>query len=100
MSVVILGGNECMEQQYSNTCRKYGCKAKVRCFMEDSRRGVKCTGCWKAYGNEEEAQMTFRKYRKCTDVYRREFSKGRSLLQLMVRTGRLCGRDANIVRKD
>ena len=26
----------------------------VRCFMEDTRRGVKCTGCWKAYGNEEE----------------------------------------------
>ena len=31
MSVVILGGNECMERQYSNTCRKYGCKAKVFC---------------------------------------------------------------------
>ena len=27
MSVVILGGNECMERQYSNVCRKYGCKA-------------------------------------------------------------------------
>ena len=31
MSVVILGGNECMERQYSNVCRKYGCKAKVFC---------------------------------------------------------------------
>ena len=31
MSVVILGGNECMERQYSNICRKYGCKAKVFC---------------------------------------------------------------------
>jgi len=49
MSVVIPGGNECMgvaraprpqapraprtevERQYSNTCRKYGCKAKVFC---------------------------------------------------------------------
>ena len=71
----------------------------VRCFMEDTRRGVKCTGCWKAYGNEEEAQRTFRKYRKCTDVYRREFSKGRSLLQLTVRTDRLCGQDANKVKK-
>ena len=31
MSAVILGGNECMERQYSNVCRKYGCKAKVFC---------------------------------------------------------------------
>ena len=49
MSIVILGGNECrgvaraprpqapraprteVERQYSNTCRKYGCKAKVFC---------------------------------------------------------------------
>lgn len=58
----------------------------VRCFMEDSRQGVKCTGCWKAYGNEEEARKTFTKYRRCTDVYRRELSRGRSLLQLTVRT--------------
>ena len=59
----------------------------VVCFMKDSRKGVKCTGCWKAYGNEEEARKTFSKYKKCTDVYRRELSKGRSLLQLTVRTG-------------
>ena len=31
MSVVILGGNECMEREYSNVCRKYGCRAKVFC---------------------------------------------------------------------
>ena len=54
----------------------------VRCFMEDTRRGVKCTGCWKAYGNEEEAKRTFRKYRKCTEVYRREFSKGAGRMQI------------------
>ena len=58
----------------------------VQSFMKDSRRGVKCTGCWKAYGNEEEARKTFARFRKCTDVYRRELSKGRSLLQLTVRT--------------
>ncbi len=60
----------------------------VQCFMRDSRRGVKCTGCWKAYENEEEARRTFAKFRKCTNVYRRELSKGRSLLQLTVRTDR------------
>ena len=31
MSVVILGGNECMDREYTNACRKYGCKAKVFC---------------------------------------------------------------------
>ena len=65
----------------------------VRCFMEDSRHGVKCTGCWKAYGNEEEAAKTFARYRKCTDVYRRQLSQGKSLFQLTVRTGRQSGRD-------
>ena len=59
----------------------------VQSFMKDSRDGVKCTGCWKAYGNEKEAQKTFSKYQKCTDVYRRKLSEGRSLLQLTVRTG-------------
>ena len=31
MSVVIIGGNECMERQYVNLCKKHGCKAKVFC---------------------------------------------------------------------
>ena len=58
----------------------------VKCFMEDPRKGVKCVGCWKAYGNEEEARKTFSKYNKCTNIYRRKLSMGRSLLQLTVRT--------------
>lgn len=31
MSVVIIGGNECMERRYCDLCRQYGCKAKVFC---------------------------------------------------------------------
>lgn len=58
----------------------------VQCFMKDTRCGVKCTGCWKAYGNEKEAQLTFVKFRKCTEVYRKGLSDGKSLLQLTVRT--------------
>ena len=26
MSVVIIGGNECMERQYQQICKKHGCK--------------------------------------------------------------------------
>ena len=29
MSVVIIGGNECMVCQYERICKKHGCKAKV-----------------------------------------------------------------------
>jgi hypothetical protein len=29
MSVVILGGNECMERQYKELCKEYQCRAKV-----------------------------------------------------------------------
>ena len=31
MSVVIIGGNECMERRYCELCKNYGCKAKVFC---------------------------------------------------------------------
>ena len=31
MSVVILGGNECMKRRYCDTCFRYGCRAKVFC---------------------------------------------------------------------
>ena len=34
MSVVIIGGNECMERQYKDLCKKHGCKAKVFCKMQ------------------------------------------------------------------
>ena len=59
----------------------------VKCFMENSREGVKCTGCWKAYSNPEKAEETFEKYRKCTAVYCREAKKGRKLETMVVKTG-------------
>lgn len=67
----------------------------VRSFMKDARCGVKCTGCWKAYGNEAEARKTFEKYRKCTELYRKQLTKGKSLLQLTVRTSRHSRRNKN-----
>lgn len=35
MSVVIVGGNECMVRQYIDLCRDYNCRAKVFCKMRD-----------------------------------------------------------------
>ena len=35
MSIVIVGGNECMTCVYKELCKKYGCKAKVFTKMRD-----------------------------------------------------------------
>ena len=36
MSVVIVGGNECMVRKYMNVCHEYDCGAKVFCKMRGS----------------------------------------------------------------
>ena len=59
----------------------------VKSFMEDPRTGVKCIGCWKAYSNEREAKKIFERYKKCSDLYRRESKSGKSLEALIVNTG-------------
>ena len=56
----------------------------VRCFMEDPCHGMQCVGCWKAYSNKEEAERTFMKYKKCTEIYAKRIREGRSLEQLIV----------------
>lgn len=38
MSVVIIGGNECMEREYKNLCKKHGCSAKVFCKYQASMK--------------------------------------------------------------
>ncbi len=53
-------------------------------FIENRAQGCKLTGCWKVYGNEEKARMTFAKYKKCTDVYTAQFAVGRSVDRLTV----------------
>ena len=43
MSVVIIGGNECMVCQYEEICKRYGCKAKV--FVKEKSGFKKKLGC-------------------------------------------------------
>ena len=38
MSVVIIGGNECMERQYKDLCVEYSCRAKVFTKMSGGLR--------------------------------------------------------------
>ncbi len=58
----------------------------VKGFMEDTRKGVKCVGYWKVYGDKEKAEKTFSSYKKCTEVYKKCLSCGRRLSQMVVDT--------------
>ncbi len=40
MSVVIVGGNECMVRRYTDLCREYNCKAKVYPKMTNGMKEV------------------------------------------------------------
>lgn len=40
MSVVIVGGNECMVRRYTDLCREYNCKAKVYSKMTNGLKEV------------------------------------------------------------
>ena len=60
--------------------------ADVIGFIENAGQNCLCTGCWKAYTNQCEAQRTFALYKKCRDVYGRCYARGFPLSKLTVRT--------------
>lgn len=68
----------------------------VKCFMRDTRKGVKCVGCWKVYSNRKRAVETFEKFRKCTEIYHRALKNGKTLEELIVPNGRELTRDKAI----
>ena len=53
-------------------------------FIQNQGRNCKCSGCWKVYCNELEAQKRFARFRKCREVYTRLWSQGRTVWQLTV----------------
>ena len=53
-------------------------------FIEQGGKNCKCCGMWKVYSNECETQQLFTKFKKCTDVYVKVFTEGRTLMQLTV----------------
>ncbi|MEE0956018.1 MAG: DUF3793 family protein [Eubacterium sp.] len=56
----------------------------VRCFIEEKARNYQLVGCWKAYGNVEEARKKFNQYKVCKDSYVKHFANGMSLRELTV----------------
>ena len=56
----------------------------VRGFIENGAEGCKFSGCWKVYDDEEQARKIFDRFRKCTRVYTRQLTCGKSLDRLAV----------------
>lgn len=53
-------------------------------FIRQGGKNCKCSGIWKVYGNEGETLQLFARFKKCTDVYKKVFARGRTLSQLTV----------------
>lgn len=58
----------------------------VEGFINHPCRGVKCSGCWKAYSEPEKAREMFLTFRKCTKAYQQMNKNGKTLTQLAVMT--------------
>ncbi len=56
----------------------------VHGFIENKSLNCKCVGCWKVYGDEQEAKKMFDKYKKCSEVYCSLYAKGKSIEGLSV----------------
>lgn len=53
-------------------------------FIQNKGKNYKSVGRWKVYGNAEEAEKLFYKFKKCQWIYRQQFLNGRDILQLTV----------------
>lgn len=56
----------------------------VKGFIENKSACFKCVGCWKVYGDEEQAKKIFSKYKKCTQLYSRLYANGKGIERLTV----------------
>lgn len=56
----------------------------VQGFIENNASSSKCVGCWKVYSNEKQAQRLFDRYKKCTHIYFKQWTKGKSIPELAV----------------
>ena len=59
----------------------------VEGFMEHQGRDSKCVGCWKVYGDEDQARRQFAAFKRCTASYCRRRAGGASLESLTVPAG-------------
>ena len=84
-ALVQLVGHLAVDEEFPHEIGLFlGYPSDVKCFMESPCNGVKCTGCWKVYSNQDDAQKTFERFQRCTEVYCRSAKKGRTLESLIV----------------
>ena len=57
----------------------------VKGFIINEGKNCKCIGCWKVYSDECEAVRLFEKYKKCTYIYKRLHTMGRTVEHLTVK---------------
>ena len=86
MSVIILGGNECMERQYKELCKSYNCKAKIF---------IKPSGSLKNKLGNPDLMICFTGA-KCSRT--RRMRSADAALQLSIPRPRLCPRSAGSLR--
>jgi len=53
-------------------------------FIENEGKNACCCGYWKVYGERDSAERCFRRFDKCTSIYKRLFDSGKTVLQLAV----------------
>ncbi|HPF88577.1 MAG TPA: DUF3793 family protein [Candidatus Limiplasma sp.] len=58
--------------------------ADVTGFMRNRGQNCLLCGCWKVYGQADEAMRIFARYRKCTSIYSKQFYTGTPLAKLTV----------------
>ena len=53
-------------------------------YIQNKGRNFRCCGFWKVYQNEAETEALFKRFKKCTAIYRQMYNRGRSIRQLTV----------------
>ena len=52
-------------------------------FIENKARNFTCCGYWKCYGDPAAARRCFKRYRACTEAYKKQYAAGISVVQLV-----------------
>ena len=53
-------------------------------YIQNRGKNSKLCGAWQVYGDAAEAERSFRRFRKCSELYKRRYNGGESLMQLTV----------------
>lgn len=58
--------------------------ADIRGFIQHRGKNCFCTGVWKVYHDQKQAEKTFSQYKKCVKVYLERYAQGTDINRLIV----------------